>query len=179
MPGRRPAVAGRRPGALLPGHRRAGRQGDGRRRPRHPDTAPLPVPIIVPVVNDTGDSGSNDVDQRVTVYVDIDNQNVIDGDAYARRGQRALATLLLLFGLPALAILIVVLLRRRSGGGPAAPAGPGWPAPPGGGGWPAPPGQGGWGPAPGPRPPVARPRRHLGLLPAGHRHAAATQVSSA
>jgi hypothetical protein len=115
----------------------------------------LPVPIVVPVVSDTGDSGSTDVDQRVTVYVDIDNQNVVDGDAYARRGQRALATLLLLVGLPALAILMVVLLRRRSGGGPAAPAGPGgWPTPPGGGGWPAPPGSGGspQGPPPVPGP---------------------------
>ena len=121
------------PGALLPGHRRAGRRGGGRRAsPASRCPLPLPVPIVVPVVSDTGDSGSNDIDQRVTVYVDIDNQNVIDGDAYARRGQRALATLLLLFGLPALAILIVVLLRRRSGGGPAAPAGPGgWPTPPG------------------------------------------------
>jgi hypothetical protein len=92
----------------------------------------LPFPIVVPVVNDTGDSGSTDIDQRVTVYVDIDNRTVIDGDAYARRGQRALATLLLLLGLVAAAIAIVLLLRRRSGGGPAAPAGGGWPAPPGG-----------------------------------------------
>jgi hypothetical protein len=110
----------------------------------------LPVPIAVPVVNDTGDSGSTDIDQRVTVYVDIDNRSVVDGDAYARRGQRALATLLLLFGVPVAAIIIVLLLRRRArpGGGPPAPAGPGgWPTPPGPGGWGTPPGAP---PAPGP-----------------------------
>jgi hypothetical protein len=112
----------------------------------------LPFPIVVPVVNDTGDSGSNDVDNRVTVYVDIDNREAIDGDVYARAGQRALATILLLLGLPVAAVAFVLLLRRRRGGGGSAPAGPGgWPTP-GQGGWPAPPGA-----APGAPPPVPGP----------------------
>ena len=93
---------------------------------------PVPVPILMPVVNDTGDSGSTNIDRSVTVYVDIDNPQVIDGDTYARRGQRALATLLLLLGLPLAAVAVVLILRNRRGGGGTPPGGPGgWPAPPG------------------------------------------------
>jgi hypothetical protein len=112
--------------------------------PGIPIPLPLPFPIVAPVINDTGDSGSNDVNNNVTVYVDIDNRSVVDGDAYARRGQRVLATLLLLVGLPIAALVAVLLLRRRGGGG-ATPTGPtGWPAPPGGPPGPAPvPGPGG------------------------------------
>jgi hypothetical protein len=113
----------------------------------------LPVPIVMPVVNDTGDSGSTNIDRSVTVYVDIDNPQVIDGDTYARQGQRALATILLLLGLPLAALAVVLILRSRRGGGGAAPAGPGgWPAPPGQGGWPAPPGGQPQGPPPVPGP---------------------------
>jgi hypothetical protein len=113
--------------------------------PGIPVPLPLPVPVNVAIGNDTGDSGSNDVNNRVTVYVDVDNPQVVDGDAYARAGQRALATILLLLGLPVAAVAIVLLLRRRRGGGGAPPAGPGgWPAPPGAPGGPPPaPGPGG------------------------------------
>jgi hypothetical protein len=105
--------------------------------PGIPIPLPLPVPIVMPIVNDTGDSGSTRIDRSVTVYVDIDNPQVIDGDAFAREGQRALATLLLLLGLPLVAVAIVLMLRRRRGGG-GPPTG-GWPTPDQGG-WPAPPG---------------------------------------
>ena len=54
---------------------------------------------MVPVINDTGDSNSNHVSNHVTVYVDVDNGSVVDGDASERRGQRVLATILLLLGL--------------------------------------------------------------------------------
>ncbi|HVW33172.1 MAG TPA: hypothetical protein VHL53_11575, partial [Acidimicrobiia bacterium] len=80
--------------------------------PGIPVPLPVPVPIVAPVINDTGDSNSNHVDNRVTVYVDIDNRAVVDGDAYGRRGQRALATLALLIGLPVLAVAVVLVLRR-------------------------------------------------------------------
>lgn len=129
---------------------------------------PLPVPLIVPVINDTGASTSNDVDQRSYVYVDVDNKQVIDAEAFARGvGQSILATLAVLLGV-ALAITVVGLLflRRRGGGGPpVAPPGPTGPPVPGPGGtWVYyPPGTG----PPGAPPPVPPPGPEEWPPPAG------------
>ena len=79
--------------------------------PGIPLPLPLPFPVVVPVVNDTGDSNSNHVDNHVTVYVDVDNRKVVDGDAIERRGQRILATILLLLGMPMVAVVVVLVLR--------------------------------------------------------------------
>ena len=103
--------------------------------PGIPIPLPLPVPLVVPVINDTGDSASNDVDQRTFVYVDVENQRVLDAESFARAvGQSIIATLLVLLGV-ALVILAVafLLFRRKGGSGPAAP-GPGGPPVPGPGG---------------------------------------------
>jgi hypothetical protein len=94
--------------------------------PGIPAPVPLPAPVIVPVVNDTGDSGSTHNDNRVTVVYDIDNRTVVDSgaDEVARAGQRVAATLALLLLLPIATAVVLHLIRDRR-----RPAPPSYPPP--------------------------------------------------
>jgi hypothetical protein len=84
----------------------------------------------VPVVHDTGASTFSSNDQRVTVFVDVDNRQVVDGEALGRAGQRVRATIALLVGLPLAVGAAALLIRRRRGGPPAPPAPPAPPVAP-------------------------------------------------
>lgn len=85
--------------------------------PGIPAPLPIPAPVLVPVGGDTGDSNSTYVDRRTTVFVDVDNQTVVDGaTALERRTQRLVATLALLLLVPiavAVVAVAVLALRRR------------------------------------------------------------------
>jgi hypothetical protein len=84
---------------------------------------PLPIPAPVFVGGDTGDSTFTSVDNRSTVFVDVDNQVVIDGSTRAStRAQRIAATIAFLLLVPvvvALLAAVIALQRRPRGGGPA------------------------------------------------------------
>jgi hypothetical protein len=76
---------------------------------------PIPAPILVPVGGDTGDSNSTYVDRRTTVFVDVDNQVVVDGATRLDRvAQRIAATIALLLLIPVVVVFFVtvVVLRR-------------------------------------------------------------------
>lgn len=87
--------------------------------PGIPVPLPIPAPVLVPVGGDTGDSNSTYVDRRTTVYVDVDNQVVVDGDTRTgTRSQRIAATIALLVLIPVVVALVATAVgqRRRSGG---------------------------------------------------------------
>jgi hypothetical protein len=83
--------------------------------PGIPVPLPIPTPILVPVGGDTGDSNSTYVDRRTTVFVDVDNQVVVDGQSRLETvAQRIAATIALLLLVPVIVtfIVTVVVLRR-------------------------------------------------------------------
>ena len=88
-----------------------------------PSPSPSPRRSSCPVGGDTGDSNSTYVDQRTTVFVDVDNQVVVDGTTrFERYVQRIAATIALLLLVPiavaVIAAAIVVGRRNRGGAQP-------------------------------------------------------------